>query len=152
MGIGSDGRTAHTPLSIALVSVVLVLGACASSTKTARMQDVDSQHQRQLWRFATRAAHGDVATAEAVRSTHARAVRVTMGDVVHGNQPVWVIQVRGSKEFVCNACSRPPGVPAQRGRFLLFVLNATTFQTLDDGIGSARADLDQLGTVIHLHG
>jgi hypothetical protein len=119
------------------------------------MRDVDSQLQRQLWELATRAAKsdgGDVATAEAVRSTHARAVRVTMGDLVQGNQPVWVIQVEGSTQFVCNACSRPAGAAAPRGRFLTMVADAATLQVLDGGIGPTRADLGQLGTVIDLHG
>jgi hypothetical protein len=79
------------------------------------------------------------------------AVRVTMGDIVEGNQPVWVIQVEGSTEFVCNACSRPAGAAAPRGTFLTLVVDATTFQGLDGGIGPTRAGLGQLGTVIDLH-
>lgn len=152
MGSSSYGRTTHTPLSIALVSLFLVLGACASGTNTTRMHGVGSQLRRQLWELATRAAHSHVATAEAVRSAHARAVRVTMGDVVHGNQPVWVIQVGGRREFVCNACSRPAGAAAPRGRFLLLVVDATTLKAFDSGIGPTHADLGQLGTVIDLHG
>jgi hypothetical protein len=75
-----------------------------------------------------------------------------MGDLVQGNQPVWVIQVEGSTHFLCNACSRPQGAAAPRGRYLTLVLDATTLQTLDDGIGPTRADLGQLGTVIDLRG
>jgi hypothetical protein len=83
-------------------------------------------------------------------SSHATAVRVTMGDVVEGNQPVWVIQVEGSTQFVCNACSRLAGAVAPRGRFLTLVVDATTLQVLDDGIGPTRAHLGQLGPVIDL--
>lgn len=145
----------------------VALAACASTSSpapatsstsrpaAARSQDVDSQLRRQLWELATRAAKsdgGDVATAESVRSTHATAVRVTIGDVVQGNQPVWVIQVEGRTEFVCNACSRPAAAAAPRGRFLTLVVDVTTLQVLDDGIGATRGDLGQLGTVIDLHG
>ena len=149
------------------LACAVALAACASSSSpvpaasptsrhaTARTQDDDAQLRRRLWELATQTATSDgggVATAEAVRSRHAAALRVTMGDVVEGDEPVSVIQVEGSSQFVCNACSRPPGAAAPRGRFLTLIVDATTLQALDDGIGPTRADLGRLGPVIDLHG
>lgn len=169
VAVTDDAHTVRvkTPgFALALVCAV-ILAACASASSpapatsstsrlaAARTQDVDPQLQRRLWELATHAARSDgggVAVAEAVRSTHATAVRVTMGDIVQGNQPVWVIQVEGRTEFVCNACSRLAGAAAPRGRFLTLVVDATTLQADDGGIGPTRADLGQLGTVIDLHG
>jgi hypothetical protein len=168
VAVADDAHTVRvkTPGFALALACTVTLVACASTSSptpatsstsrhaAARTQDVDPQLQRRLWELATHAARsdgGDVATAEAVPSTHATAVRVTMGDIVQGNQPVWVIQVQGRTQFVCNACSRPAGAAAPRGRFLTLVVDATTLQTLDDGIGPTGADLGQLGTVIDLH-
>ena len=110
--------------------------------------------EHRLWLLAVREAGGDagkIKVAEAVKSTHARAVRVTSGDLVSGNQPVWVVQVEGYRPFVCTSCSHPYGVPAPRGRFRTVIVDATTFAITDDGTGSKGADLGSLGTVVHLH-
>jgi hypothetical protein len=93
-----------------------------------------------------------VRRAEAVESTHARAVKTTMGDGVQGEQPVWVVQVEGSHPFVCSSCSGPPGGSAPTGRYLLSVVDAATFQPWDFGIQPNAADLGQLGNVETLHG
>src|SRR5438309_1810144 len=57
------------------------------------------QLMRRLWLVANSAAQADqgqVVKAEAVESSHARAVLATMDDEVPGDQPVWVVQVEGS--------------------------------------------------------
>jgi hypothetical protein len=93
---------------------------------------------------------GRIELAQAVASTRARAVRVTSGDRVAGNEDVWVIQIEGVEPFACGGCSRPPGVPAQHGRFLTIVLNAKTFDSTDFGIGPDSVDLARLGEVVNL--
>jgi hypothetical protein len=64
---------------------------------------------------------------------------------------VWLVQVEGVADFVCNACSRPSGAAAPRGRFLTMIVGATTFDGLDGGLDATKADLGQLGAVLDLH-
>jgi hypothetical protein len=120
----------------------------------AASNSVDPALVKRLWALADSAATGDgspVKVAQAVRSTHALAVAMTMGDGVEGDQPVWVIQVEAVGEFVCDGCSYPQGAVAPRGRFQLLVVDASTFQSLDGSIGSRKADLTQFGPVVDLH-
>lgn len=110
--------------------------------------------QKRLWALAVSAATtngSSVKAAQAVGSTHAHAVAVTMKDGVEGDQPVWVVQIEGVSDFVCEACSVPPGASAPRGRFQVLIVDASTFRTLDFGIDATRTDLSQLGTVVDLH-
>jgi hypothetical protein len=156
----------------ACAAVGVLAAACTSAAATHRLstRDADpvsktattaatalvrSPVERKLWsiaRSAARADGGTIARAEAVRSVHRRAVRVTMGDFVPGRQPVWVIQVEGTSEFVCQSCKGPATVDAPRGRFLIVVVGLKTFEGLDDSIGSKRANLARLGSVLQLHG
>jgi hypothetical protein len=110
--------------------------------------------EARLWAFAVSAATAEGSTvraAQAVGSTHARAVAVTMGDGVEGDQAVWVVQIEGVTEFVCDQCSVPPGARAPHGRFQLQILDASTFRTLDFGLESTKTDLTKLGPVVDLH-
>jgi hypothetical protein len=125
-----------------------------TSTHSTGQPRVDAETEHRLWLIASQAARslgGQIKIAEAVRSQHARAVRVTSGGRVTGNQAVWVIQVEGVRQFVCGLCSGPPGASAPRGRFVTIVLDATTFDRTDFGIAPERVDLARLGTVIRLH-
>ena len=110
--------------------------------------------EKRLWALAVSAATSEGSTvkaAQAVGSTHARAVAVTMSDGVEGDQAVWVIQVEGVGEFVCDQCSVPQGASAPHGRFQVLVVNASTFRTLDFGLDATKTDLTQLGSVVDLH-
>jgi hypothetical protein len=110
--------------------------------------------EQRLWTLAVGAATAEGTTvkdAEAVRSTHMRAVAVTMGDGVEDDQPVWVIQLEGVAEFVCDQCSFPQGAKAPRGRFQVLIVGASTFQGLDFGLSDTKADLTKLGSVVDLH-
>lgn len=127
----------------------------SASTSGTSSANIDQQAMARLWLLATRAAKANgavVLSAEAVRSTHAKAVWVTMGDRVEGDQPVWVVQVKGQKPFVCGECSIPPGTSAPTGRYLLLVVGAQTFQQSDFGITSTDAHLNRLGPLVSLHG
>jgi hypothetical protein len=124
-----------------------------TTTKTGT-QSLESATEHRLWQIAQRTADslgGQIKIAQAVRSQHIRAVRLTSGDRVTGNQAVWVIQVEGQRQFVCGACSVPPGGAAPRGRFVTIVLDAKTFRQTDFGLGRQRVDLGRLGTVVTLH-
>jgi cytoskeletal protein RodZ len=115
---------------------------------------LDAAVEKRLWALAVSAATSDGSTvkaAEAVGSTHARAVAVTMSDGVEGDQAVWVVQVEGVTEFVCDACSVPQGASAPHGRFQVLVVDASTFRTLDFGLDLTKIDLTQLGPVVDLH-
>jgi hypothetical protein len=110
--------------------------------------------EARLWALAVSAATAEGSTvkaAQAVGSTHARAVKVTMGDGVEGDQPVWVVQIEGVTEFVCDQCSVPQGASAPHGRFQLQIVDASTFRPLDFGLESTKTDLTKLGPVVDLH-
>jgi hypothetical protein len=114
----------------------------------------DPAVEKRLWALAVSAAAaegGTVKAAQAVGSTHARAVAVTMSDGVEGDQPVWVVQIEGVTEFVCDQCSVPEGASAPHGRFQLLIVDAETFRTLDFGLQSTETDLTKLGPVVGLH-
>ena len=130
-------------------------GASSESSAGAPVIGIDATTEQRLWKSAVSAASaqtGTVLLAEAVKSTHATAVRVTSGDGVSGEEPVWVIQVTGAAEFVCRTCSEPMGGQAPKGRYLTLVLDATTFDQTDFGLEDKAANLAQLGAVISLHG
>jgi hypothetical protein len=111
--------------------------------------------EHRLWRVAEQAAEGmdgRLESAQAVRSRHAAAVRLTSGAIVPGNEDVWAIQVEGVDEFVCrSSCSFPAGAQPPRGRFITLVIDAETFGETDFGLGPDSVDLGELGTVIELH-
>jgi hypothetical protein len=107
---------------------------------------------RKLGIAAARAQGAQPETITAVRSAHAHAVHVIMGAGVSGNEPVWVLQIKTTHEFVCKSCSRPPGASGPRGRYIQLVLDASSLQTADFGIAQSAADLGKLGHVITLYG
>ena len=79
--------------------------------------------EHRLWHVAERAAEGmheRIESAEAVKSQHATAMRLTSGAIVSGNRDVWAIQIEGVHEFVCRLCSRPPDARPPSGRFLTY--------------------------------
>lgn len=151
-GAASTGVVLSGPASTAAAATGS--GGLASLAPSAVGGSPDPALQKRLWTLADAAATEDgspVKVAQAVRSTHALAVAMTMGDGVEGDQPVWVIQVEAVGEFVCNGCSYPQGAVAPRGRYQLLVVDASTLHSLDGSIGSRKADLTQLGPVVDLH-
>ena len=122
-------------------------------TQQSARASVDQQVEQRLWSVADSAARSDggtVKAAQAVRSTRAAAVMLTSQGVIDDNQPVWLVQVEGVADFVCNACSVPAGAAAPRGRFLTMIIGVTTFESLDFGLDSTKADLGSLGAVLDL--
>jgi hypothetical protein len=118
-------------------------------------QDVPGPEiEHRLWRVAERAAegmNGRVEDAQAVKSQHAAAVRVTSGAIVSGNSDVWAIQIEGVHAFVCRTCSFPAGARPPSGRFITLVVDAESFKETDFGLAPDGVDLGKLGTVIELH-
>jgi hypothetical protein len=130
-------------------------GEAASLVPSAVGGNPDPALEKRLWAVAVSAATSDGGTvkeAQAVLSTRTRAVNVTMGDGTEDDdQPVWVVQVEGVGEFVCDGCSYPQGAVAPRGRFQVLVVTVSTLRTLDFGLTDTKADLTQLGDVVGLH-
>jgi len=153
-GAASTGLAASGPASSAPASSGPPSSQPASAVASAAPASGSDPTLQKLWDLAVSAATaqgGTIKAAQAVRSTHARAVAVTSGGIIEGDQPVWVIQVEGVGEFVCNSCSVPAGASAPHGRFQTFVVDASTFRTLDFGLSDTDANLTQLGTVVTLH-
>ncbi len=91
----------------------------------------------------------------AVLTTQARALTsATPGDYVPGSSHVraYLITMRG--HFIANEAPRPPGAKAPTGRYLSLVINATTFDGSDFGIGSRPPPVRPaaLGPVTYLTG
>jgi hypothetical protein len=146
--------TSSAPASSAPASSAPASGGPASSVAPTESFSFDAAIEQRLWTLAVSAATAEGSTvkeAQAVGSTHARAVAATMGDGVEDDQPVWVIQVEGAAEFVCDQCSFPQGAAAPRGRFQVLIVGASTFQGLDFGLSDKKSDLTKLGQVVELH-
>jgi hypothetical protein len=130
-------------------------GEAASLAPSAVGGSPDPALEKRLWAVAVSAATSEGSTvkeAQAVLSTRTRAVNVTMGDGTEDDdQPVWVVQVEGVGEFVCDGCSYPQGAVAPGGRFQVLVVTASTLRALDFGLTDTKADLTQLGDVVDLH-
>ena len=149
-GCASSGTSTASPSSSH--SSASSVSRSQSSASTA---GADSQTAHRLWLLAVSGARqngGTVLTAEAVKSSHGKAVQATMGEGVQGDTPVWVLQVEGTKPFVCGVCRVPAGASAPTGRYLTYILDQQTFAQSDFGVTATGADLSQLGTVITLHG
>jgi hypothetical protein len=141
-------------VAVAIVLAMLLAG-CASAAPAADQQSGPAPRatpvgwQRPLVRIATQARRelGDphVATVD-VYSTTARAfTRASNQAVPSGpDQDVYVLVLHG--HFTCGLCSRPPGVPAQRGTMAAWVLERHTLRLLEFGLGG-RLDVRLLGRV-----
>ena len=131
-------------------------GAMAASSRSREPTGTsDPATIHRLWLLALSGARqngGRVLRAEAVKSTHSTAVQATMGDGVQGDQPVWVLQVEGTKPFACRACRHPAAASPPAGRYLTYILDQRTFAQSDFAITASPADLSRLGPVITLHG
>jgi hypothetical protein len=149
-----------------VMRVAVAAGLCAcwgcgdtalssGSPQEAGGQDVPGPViEHRLWRIAARAAegmNGRIKDAQAVKSQHAAAVRLTSDAVVSGKSDVWAIQIEGVHAFVCRTCSFPAGARPPSGRFITLVIDAETFKETDFGIAPDGVDLGKLGTVIELH-
>jgi hypothetical protein len=125
------------------IVLAMLLAGCASAAPAAGPVG----WQRPLVRIATQARRGlgdpHVATVD-VYSTTARAfTRASNQAVPSGqDQDVYVLVLHG--HFTCGLCSRPPGVPAQRGTMAAWVLERHTLQLLEFGL-SGRLDVGLLG-------
>src|SRR6266700_7877176 len=105
------------------VAIVLAMPLAGSASAAPAADPVG--WQRPLVRIATEARRGlgdpHVATVD-VHSTTARAfTRASNQAVPPGpDQDVYVLVVHG--HFTCRRCSRPPGIPAQRGTMAALLL------------------------------
>jgi hypothetical protein len=78
-------------------------------------------------------------------SRHLRAVEVTMGAGVRGNEPVAVAVLRG--HFTDDLASRPYGVKAPTGTVETIVYDMSTGTSRDFGLGDRPVRLGRLGAV-----
>lgn len=155
----STRRTQRAAAVAVAVTVAVTLILAASIAYVTRSTSgnrpiADQATITQLMTIAKTAAAnggGQVESADAVRSTRSAAVRFSSGDGVSGNEPVWLVQVRGKKDFVCGTCSQPRGAGSSpRGRVIQLILDAKTFDVTDFGLDSRWLDLSPLGAVLVL--
>lgn len=116
--------------------------------------NLDAVTEGRLWDLAARVARQDGAAiqgVQAVKTTAATALRVLLNATDSGTsaQPVWAVQIEAASPFHCEAC--PAGVPTRAARYILLIVNPTTFESSGGGIQSNDADLAQLGTVVTVH-
>ena len=153
-GAVSSGPASAGPASAGPASAGPASSGAPSAAASALNGSLDAAVEKRLWELAVSAATAEGSTvkeAQAVRSTHAHAVAVTMGDGVEDDQPVWVVQLEGVGEFVCNQCSVPQGGAQPRGRYQVLIVGASTLQGMDFGLSNTNVDLAQLGPVVELH-
>lgn len=107
--------------------------------------------REQLLRVARQTARTNgaaFASAEAVRSHREVAVHTLTGDGISGNDPVWVLQIKGTRPFTCRVCSVPPGVKRPPGgRYIIDIVKARTLEMTDFNIQTRPSDLGALGSV-----
>lgn len=145
---------------VAVVGLCACLGCTGTAHSSTSAGETGSHNvlgpaiDHRLWHVAERAAqgmNGRIKSAQAVKSQHAAAVRLTSGAIVSGNRDVWAIQIEGVHEFVCRQCSRPLSARPPSGRFITIVIDAKTFESSDWGLASQSVDLSELGTIFELH-
>ncbi|MDP9164693.1 MAG: hypothetical protein M3O32_01260 [Actinomycetota bacterium] len=139
------GRMVNLGLAGALL---LGLSACGTAKVGSDSDDPTMAKLRAIARHAAEANSGHADKAEAVKSTHSTGEKLASGgDIVQGNEPVWIVQVEGT--FTCNSCSHPQGFRGTiAGHYLTITVDASTWRDTDFGIGDRRADLAKLGKVI----
>jgi hypothetical protein len=144
-------------LAALLAAVVIVAGCGAADASAGR--SVPKSAVSRLIKIAKRAAriNGDrhPLWATAVLTTHEKALlSATPGDTVSNRRhvPVYLVTIKG--RFVCNLCSVPSGGKAPRGTYISIVVDAKTFNGMDDGISPKRPPVApaSLGPVTDLIG
>lgn len=90
-------------------------------------------------------------SAVAVRSTR-HAANLALGSEVatDPDEAVWAIVVVFKTSFGCRGCSVAPGAKPPQGRVVSLVVDATTLDTRDFGLGDEVPDLAVLGTPVPL--
>jgi hypothetical protein len=97
------------------------------------------------------AALGDPQPTSAVyvATTHLAAVRLSSGDGVNTDQPVYLVVLTGT--FVATgATSMSPGSPPPAGTVASFVVDAANGRDLDFGLSSQQVDIAKLGRATDL--
>jgi len=123
----------------AVVVVCLLLSGAAGFATRSPTARVDAVVQQLA------AANGDASpdSITYVRTTRAAALRL-LGSWSSGNpdEAVYVAVAHGT--FDGAAMSHPAGAPAPTGTTLVAILDATTYQVTDVGLGNATPDLSKL--------
>jgi hypothetical protein len=141
-------------VAVPIVLAMLLVG-CVSAAPTADQQSAPAPRatlvgwQRPLVRIATEARRGlgdpHVATVDVYSTTTRAFTRASNEAVPSGpDQDVYVLVLHG--HFTCGLCSRPSGIPAQRGTMAALMLERHTLRLLEFGFGG-RLDVRLLGRV-----
>ena len=72
-----------------------------------------------------------------IASDRQRANRLTNGDVVNSNEPVYVVQISG--QFVDYLASVPPGQPFPRGNTIELIIDRSSLRITDDSLSSVMS-------------
>jgi len=137
-----------------ILASVLAAGDRAAATAGAPVPAAAIARLTAMARHAA-AINGDPAPAwiTAVLTTRAKALTsATPGDYIPGSGRVTVFLITMCGHFTATGAPRPPGAKAPSGRYLSLVIDATTFQGLDFGIGPKPPPVPPatLGPVTHL--
>lgn len=135
--------------SVLLLLLGLTLVACGSEAANPASSGSNDGHVDRLLALADEAAArngGEALYVEAVETTRRAAEGLSGSTSNQPDVPVWVVQVSGS-EYACEACSKPAGAEAPKGRYLTLVPTADTYQETSFGISPEPKDLASLGDV-----
>jgi hypothetical protein len=72
-----------------------------------------------------------------IASYRQRANRLTNGDLVNSNEPVYVVQISG--QFIDYLAAVPPGQPFPRGNTIELIMGRGSFRITDDSVGNTKS-------------
>jgi hypothetical protein len=131
-------------VAVAAALAVAAAGTTASAAATTRSA---SPPFRYAWilKASKRMGTPMPSTAFWVASRRQEAVRVTSGDWVNSDQPVYVVEITG--HFTARDVSVPVGAKSPTGTVATFVIARATDSGLDFGLTTRRSALGKLGHV-----
>lgn len=156
----SSGGGRYWPVAVAAAIACWAAIGCSSSSGAEASGGQRQDAVSRLWGVVQKAAaeaDGQVAAAEAVRTSEARGIGYVSArgpDPTHAgvSKTVWLVAVTGDHEFSCECTVRPASDGHHDGRYMYFEVDATTYEY---GWGavllSEPLDLSPLGQVIQLH-
>lgn len=148
---GSGGASAASS-TVADTNLAPHTGSAHDADATAA---VSSATVARLTRLAEQAAAergGEARSAEAVYSSRRAANLALSGDIVNTdpNEAVWAIAVVTKAPVVCGSCRYPAGAKPPQGTVITLVVDASSFDTVDSGLGDRQPNLATLGTPVPL--
>jgi hypothetical protein len=136
-------RTLLLCLAVVAVGVVVAVNGALASQPSAHLSE--SRILNIALAAAAQAGDPQPALVQHAAGTRRQANLVDSGDIVPGNQPSYLIAMRG--HFVFEDAPTPPGAAAPHGSVMTIVVDALNGAGTDSGVSNRYPDLRRLGPV-----